>query len=384
MKSPQELCFLEGWLAFQNDKPFTSNPYKKTNQEQSKAWESGWNSSEMSLESYMVRKKKEWQARIGSTPSGESTQKQQDTTTWSAKMVSDLRDLCKYSLMIPIMITGKQTSVSFGQESTEYVTYYGFIPYKGGLDDVELSLRGLGTDEPAEGEYQDKIGYIKIYDGWKPIPYTMTVFIRQETGLLDAIGKLLNEAKVFNPRSSVNLELEIEYDWPEGEIDPNEIKGKELPIKRVSLNGNISLPRTAEKRAIQKKSKSRGWKKYVSYAWLVLGNILALLVAFLLFGIASTSFDIVMLAILTLVYVAIYYSRLTSAEFYLKSQKQYIHLLQLLNDPMLDDDYMQDTILENERLSNEVGIKVVINYIFLGILSLTALWKIVNSVFGFL
>ena len=74
--------------------------------------------------------------------------------------------------------------------------------------------------------------------------------------------------------------------------------------------------------------------KYLSYAWLVVKNIITLFIAWLLYSIANTHFEIIIVSLLLVIYAHILTASsslamavITSSH---KSLKQFLHILQIL------------------------------------------------------
>lgn len=83
--------------------------------------------------------------------------------------------------------------------------------------------------------------------------------------------------------------------------------------------------------------------KYVSYAWLLIRNLIVLLIVWLLYSKTTTSFEVIILSVLLAIYAHVLYSAsvivLGVWETTIKSSKQFLHILQVLKRK--DRDYQK-------------------------------------------
>jgi hypothetical protein len=317
----------------------------------------------------------------------EKAEEQRQEGRWTLRKLTELHDLLLYQFNIPFAITTKETSASFGSDASEWFSYGGFIPHEG-LDDVYFAIT---SSDSVEDEYRGYLGYIEVLNGsidkhWqvddfreKNVPM-IRGFIRKGSFFFETVNKMLTESKIFNSKISATLDIDDLQHFQS--LQAEELLGQKLLIKSISIDGSVFCPawdhlREAKRDKFPPKNTIRS---YLSYAWEVLINAVIVFVAFYLFTLTSTSFEIVLLAVLVLLYAEVRYSKIASMTFFLKGEEQYIHLLQVLDDPLLKGEDMHDTFSENEKLLKKEKTKMFIVAFFLGILCLLAFWKILNSV----
>ncbi|MDP2277428.1 MAG: hypothetical protein Q8K51_04310 [Nitrospirota bacterium] len=119
--------------------------------------------------------------------------------------------------------------------------------------------------------------------------------------------------------------------------------------------------------------------KFLAYAWIIIVRIFIVFISFRLFSIASNTFETVVIAILILIYAELQFSRYSSEAYYLEQRQQYFHQMNVLKDP----DYMPGghlhDLFSKEGRNNFKMFMIGISSL---IISLLAVWKILNSIFS--
>lgn len=123
--------------------------------------------------------------------------------------------------------------------------------------------------------------------------------------------------------------------------------------------------------------------KFLSYAWLIIRNLIVILIALLLFSVAVTKFEIVILSILLLIFIDALNLRelldLAINEQNLLISEKFLIVLKELK-PQANFINANEMLLEGEeKLTNE-KIKIGINSFFSIILWLFVVWKLVTTV----
>ncbi|HRY62972.1 MAG TPA: hypothetical protein P5056_04365 [Candidatus Paceibacterota bacterium] len=151
--------------------------------------------------------------------------------------------------------------------------------------------------------------------------------------------------------------------------------------------------------------------KYASYAWLVIKNIIVLLIAFLLYSKANTSFEIIIVSLLLIIFTHAISSSSVLAlgvwELSIKSSKQFLHILQILKRHdreyeglkeirekallenkdyfsgieklYYEDEDTKEGMKEQEALHKELTIKSYITETFVFLIYALAVWKIIAT-----
>lgn len=151
--------------------------------------------------------------------------------------------------------------------------------------------------------------------------------------------------------------------------------------------------------------------KYASYAWLVIKNIIVLLIAFLLYSKANTSFEIIIVSLLLIIYTHAISSSSVLAlgvwELSIKSSKQFLHILQILKRHdreyeglkeirekallenkdyfsgietlYYEDEDTKEGMKEQKALHKELTIKSYIAETFVFLIYALAVWKIIAT-----
>ncbi len=123
--------------------------------------------------------------------------------------------------------------------------------------------------------------------------------------------------------------------------------------------------------------------KFLSYAWLIIRNLIVILIALLLFSVAVTKFETVILSILLLIFIDTLSLRellgLTLYEQNLLISKQFLIILEELKP---QDNFIKanEMFLEGEKKLTDEKNKIGINSIFSIILWLFVVWKLVTTV----
>ena|SRR3989338_1026881 len=123
--------------------------------------------------------------------------------------------------------------------------------------------------------------------------------------------------------------------------------------------------------------------KLLPYAWLIFRNLIVILIALLLFSVAETKFEIVILSILLLIFIdALSLRELLGLAIYeqnLLVSKQFLTVLEVLKpqDNFIEANKM---LSEGENKLSDAKIKTGINSIFSIILWLVVVGKLVTTV----
>jgi hypothetical protein len=122
--------------------------------------------------------------------------------------------------------------------------------------------------------------------------------------------------------------------------------------------------------------------KILSLTWLIVQNLIAISIAFFIFKISSSHFQTAILSFMLLIYIQITGSGSFLTYFMIdrsqKRDKQFIHILQALKDPLPDDPDIQKQLKEDEAFYNEINYKYVIGNICRFIILLIALWHLLS------
>jgi hypothetical protein len=312
---------------------------------------------------------------------------------WSSHMLETFRNMCIYGFEVSCALIGKHSSTTCNQETSEQsLGYWGFIPREF-LEHVPVEIYVVDSVE----EYPNHIGYLqiqnrpelKIGDDEPPInPAAAVIYCGLKRGfeVLEAVDKAVTESRMFNLQAELRFRLDhtLFRDLP---VD--QLLGKKLPIESVVVYpGDISCGDAwLEQRKAHSSIRTRHrtpLKTVISCVWSIIVNIVWLILAVHLFNLMASQAEVILLAVLILLFVQVRFSQVGAFEVFLKGQRQFRHLLKLLRDPLLQD---QNTLQELEEEDNTLRKTRINMYITLGFLSLLffiALWKIVNAIFGFI
>ena len=148
--------------------------------------------------------------------------------------------------------------------------------------------------------------------------------------------------------------------------------------------------------------------KYLSYAWTVIENLIAVFIALLLYTIPNSNFEIAVISILVIIYTHIRTSS-SSLGFGIitmtfKSLKQFLHILLVLKrhdeaferfeelqdkfptlpyvppDLYYDDDYSKQELKENEDTLNKMTVQYFINGGGNFLIFIIALYKLLDAI----
>jgi hypothetical protein len=157
--------------------------------------------------------------------------------------------------------------------------------------------------------------------------------------------------------------------------------------------------------------------KYLSYAWLVIENLITLVVAWLLYSIAANRFEIIIVSLLLIIYAQLVTSASSLALVgilnSLKSTKQFLHILKILkiSNPHYkeymsdisslensdkeeaydrysysdlaelygDDKDTKESIKDQEKEIDKITIKSYIAGFFVFLIYVLAVWKIIST-----
>lgn len=324
--------------------------------------------------------------------------------TWTPEMLKEFHDMFALpgaGAELSFALTGRTTYATFGEKKNVSYDYRGFVPHKG-LDRVPFHIRELHPEED-DSDHPTDIGYLHlgpVLPPGQPGPGPwINASIKKETGILDALDKMFVESGVF--RSKAELELSLER--PHDDVAPEELLGKKLAIKGVTIDSGSSCGgewfkvRTQNRPFHDKLPASLGLRTKLFYAWSVFLRILVLLLAFRIFALASTPFEAILLAVLTLLFIDSRYVSTTGLQgLRMEILRQSLYLGQLLNDPDLErkewkewrwrhdgqtDWEEPDALAQYAETGRKMGSTTLIETFFLAILFVMALWNIVNSIF---
>jgi hypothetical protein len=314
-------------------------------------------------------------------------------TVWSSPMLKMFRDICIYGFEVPCALIGKKSSIKYSQTAFEQIVdYQGFIPREH-LEYVPVEICLVDAVE----EYPSHLGYLrisnrpelKISDDMPPLhPASAVIYCALKKGikLFDELDKAVIESRLFNLQTELKFRLDTSL-FKNIEVD--EILDKKLPIEEVVVYpgsiacGDLWLEQRKAHSSVRPQQRTP-LKTKVSYIWSAIIDIVWLILALRLFTLMPTKTEVILLAVLILLFVQVRFSQIGAFEVFLKGQQQFRHLLKLLRDPLLQDQYTQAELeMEANELSKNKN-NMYINLGFLSILFFIALWKLVNAIFMFI
>jgi hypothetical protein len=196
-----------------------------------------------------------------------------------------------------------------------------------------------------------------------------------------------------------------------------ECQGNEEKIVRVSRERYAKLRADVEAK-INRWAKSEGKMKYLSYGWLVLENLLAVVIAWTVYAVATSKFEVIVISILLAIYAHILSTGsglgMALATIEIKSIKRFFHTLQILkrsdpgykaiqdmkevtkdlepiedsySDAFLEDQYFEgedakETMKEDEAAIQKMTIRFYINGASTFLIYTLAIYKIVVVITG--